>query len=237
MRDAIYAAAAATGVRRHSASTSITSSSGRAACRGSICFMRAPIGAPMALALAGLLGRGAERVRDTRRIGAPAMLRSPAGRTLARRDRSAGFAGTVGEAGLLHFRGAYHNPVMVLPVTRAAGRRVAARLRGAAPDRTTRSPDPLVAAPHGAARLCRRRLPRLRRLPQHGRLAQLEPERAQRAAAAGAAELHRAGARRPRGARRSSRKQARETRWLSAIPAMTCSTNATRHPGTTRRAR
>ena len=29
----------------------------------------------------------------------------------------AGLLGTVGEAGLLHFRGAYHNPVMFLPVT------------------------------------------------------------------------------------------------------------------------
>ena len=28
-----------------------------------------------------------------------------------------GLLGTVGEAALLHFRGAYHNPFMVVPVT------------------------------------------------------------------------------------------------------------------------
>ena len=37
------------------------------------------------------------------------------------RDRcsgtGAGIIGTVGEAGLLHFRGAYHNPFMFAPVT------------------------------------------------------------------------------------------------------------------------
>ena len=38
-------------------------------------------------------------------------------------------------------------------------------------------------------------------VPQHGRLAQLEPERAQRPAAAGAAEFHRPRAGRPRRAR------------------------------------
>jgi hypothetical protein len=30
---------------------------------------------------------------------------------------SAGLLGTTGEAGLLHFRGAFHNPLMLLPVT------------------------------------------------------------------------------------------------------------------------
>lgn len=78
-------------------------------------FYGAPIGAPVALILAGLLGRGAERVRD----GAPGeatILGQPAGRLLAG-VTAAGLAGTVGEAGLLHFRGAFHNPVMYLPVT------------------------------------------------------------------------------------------------------------------------
>ena len=79
-------------------------------------FYAAPIGAPMALALSGLLGRGAERVRDTPPASEATVLRLPAGRMLAA-VTAAGLAGTVGEAGLLHFRGAYHNPAMLLPVT------------------------------------------------------------------------------------------------------------------------
>ena len=79
-------------------------------------FYAAPIGAPMALALAGFLGRGAEQVRDTPPFRRPGLLRMPAGRTLAA-VTAAGLAGTVGEAGLLHFRGAYHDPFMAAPVT------------------------------------------------------------------------------------------------------------------------
>ncbi len=79
-------------------------------------FYAAPIGAPMALALAGLLGRGAERVRDTPPHREATMLGVSAGRVLAA-VAATGLAGTVGEAGLLHFRGAYQNPVMFAPVT------------------------------------------------------------------------------------------------------------------------
>ena len=79
-------------------------------------FYSAPIGAPMALALAGLLGRGAERVRETPALARASVLGLPAGRMLAG-VTAAGLAGTVGEAGLLHFRGAYHNPAMFLPVS------------------------------------------------------------------------------------------------------------------------
>jgi hypothetical protein len=79
-------------------------------------FYAAPIGAPMALALAGLLGRGAERVRDTPSTKKGTIFGLPAGRALAAVS-AVGLAGTVGEAGLLHFRGAYHNPAMLLPVT------------------------------------------------------------------------------------------------------------------------
>lgn len=79
-------------------------------------FYSAPIGAPMALALAGLLGRGAERVRETPALARANMLGLPAGRILGG-VTAAGLAGTVGEAGLLHFRGAYHNPAMFLPVS------------------------------------------------------------------------------------------------------------------------
>ena len=46
----------------------------------------------------------------------PTIFRLPAGRTMAA-VISAGLLGTTGEAGLLHFRGAFHNPLMTLPVT------------------------------------------------------------------------------------------------------------------------
>jgi hypothetical protein len=70
-------------------------------------FYAAPIGAPAALSLAGLLGLAARRVRR----GWPG-----AGRALARLS-ALGLAGTVGEAGLLHFRGSFQNPFMWLPVS------------------------------------------------------------------------------------------------------------------------
>ena len=79
-------------------------------------FYSAPIGAPAALSLSGLMGFLAERVRDNVSGTAPKILGLPAGR-LAALLSSAGIAGTVGEAGLLHFRGAYQNPAMFLPVT------------------------------------------------------------------------------------------------------------------------
>jgi hypothetical protein len=91
-------------------------------------FYAAPIGAPFALTLAGFLGRGAERARllgrgrQTRTLGLP-LQRLLAGVT------AAGLAGTVAEAALLHFRGAYHDPAMVLPVSVPP---VAATLIGAA---------------------------------------------------------------------------------------------------------
>ena len=79
-------------------------------------FYAAPIGAPFALTLAGLLGRGAERVREVSRPrGGASVVGVPLQRLLAAVS-AAGLAGTVAEAGLLHFRGAYHNPAMVLPV-------------------------------------------------------------------------------------------------------------------------
>lgn len=79
-------------------------------------FYGAPIGAPAALSLAGLLGAAAEEVRNNRAGHVPRILGLPAGRTMAAIS-SIGLAGTAAEAGLLHFRGAYHNPVMYAPVT------------------------------------------------------------------------------------------------------------------------
>jgi hypothetical protein len=79
-------------------------------------FYAAPIGAPFALVLAGLLGRGAEKVRDTPPGKKAEILGAPAGRLLAAVG-AGGLLGTAGEAALLHFRGAFHDPAMVLPVS------------------------------------------------------------------------------------------------------------------------
>jgi hypothetical protein len=74
-------------------------------------FYGAPIGAPVSLTLAGFLGRYAEAVREIEEAE-----RLEAGRALGAAV-AAGLVGTVGEAALLHFRGAYHDPAMFAPVT------------------------------------------------------------------------------------------------------------------------
>jgi hypothetical protein len=79
-------------------------------------FYGAPIGAPLAILLSGLLGASAEHVRDTRVGRVPKVLGGPAGRVTAL-VTGLGLFGTTAEAGLLHFRGAYHNPFMFAPVT------------------------------------------------------------------------------------------------------------------------
>jgi hypothetical protein len=73
-------------------------------------FYAAPLGAPAALSLAGLLGVAAQRLRRSNNSLSASLL---AGLV------SAGLLGTAGEAGLLHFRGAYHNPAMVIPIIAA----------------------------------------------------------------------------------------------------------------------
>jgi hypothetical protein len=78
-------------------------------------FYAAPIGAPLALTLAGILGVTAERVRDAD-PEQPRLAGLPAGRTLALAT-VAMLLGTTAEAGLLHFRGAFQNPAMFVPVT------------------------------------------------------------------------------------------------------------------------
>jgi hypothetical protein len=78
-------------------------------------FYGAPVGAPFALALAGLLGFLSESVRGSDPHD-PHLFGAPAGKTLAG-VAAVGLLGTAGEAGLLHFRGAYHNPFMYAPVT------------------------------------------------------------------------------------------------------------------------
>ncbi|NYT77206.1 hypothetical protein H0A71_09405 [Alcaligenaceae bacterium] len=78
-------------------------------------FYGSPLGAPAAIALSGLLGYYSERVRGSD-SDAPRVFRMPAGRALAGLT-AVGLLATSAEAGLLHFRGAYHDPFMYLPVT------------------------------------------------------------------------------------------------------------------------
>jgi hypothetical protein len=74
------------------------------------------LGAPAAISLAGMTGFLAERVRNNRAGTVPKVLGLPAGRMVAALT-GVGLLGTTAEAALLHFRGAFHNPAMLLPVT------------------------------------------------------------------------------------------------------------------------
>ncbi len=71
-------------------------------------FYAAPLGAPAALSLAGLLGAAGQHVRmDDGLVKGPMLAGLVA----------VALFGTSGEAALLHFRGAYHNPAMLIPIT------------------------------------------------------------------------------------------------------------------------
>lgn len=115
LRDAVYAAAALTGLAGTGFHLfNISQKPGGFSWQN--LFYSAPLGAPAALILSGLMGFLAERVRDTVPGQAPTIGGLSAGRVVAAAT-SLGLLGTVGEAGLLHFRGAYHDPFMYLPVT------------------------------------------------------------------------------------------------------------------------
>jgi hypothetical protein len=79
-------------------------------------FYAAPLGAPAALSLAGLLGLAGQRLRARPAAAAPRLLGLSAGRLLSALT-GIGLLGTSAEAGLLHFRGAFQNPFMWLPVS------------------------------------------------------------------------------------------------------------------------
>ncbi|MGE0225960.1 MAG: hypothetical protein AB7F35_21470 [Acetobacteraceae bacterium] len=115
VRDAIYGLAAATGVIGAGFHVyNITKRPGGFSWNN--LFYAAPLGAPFGLVLAGIMGATAERVRRSPGEETPRVMGLPAGRTMAALS-ALGIVGTVGEAGLLHFRGAYHNPAMFVPVT------------------------------------------------------------------------------------------------------------------------
>jgi hypothetical protein len=79
-------------------------------------FYGAPLGAPAALILSGLLGVAAERVRDATPGRRPSLFGMPEDQAIAA-VTAGGLTGTVAEAALLHFRGAFQDPFMYLPVT------------------------------------------------------------------------------------------------------------------------
>lgn len=114
-RDAIYAASAATGLAGLGFHLyNVSKRPGGVSWHN--LFYAAPLGAPGALVLSGLLGFVAERVRDNAPGAVPRIFGLPAGRMSAA-VTGAGLLGTVAEAALLHFRGAFQDPFMFLPVT------------------------------------------------------------------------------------------------------------------------
>lgn len=75
-------------------------------------FYAAPLGAPGALSLAGLLGLAAQQVD----AGATSILTRPSGQALCALA-AFGLVGNTAEVALLHFRGAYQHKAMWVPVT------------------------------------------------------------------------------------------------------------------------
>jgi hypothetical protein len=139
LHDAVYGAAVATGVAGLGFHAyNILKRPGRLSWLN--LFYAAPVGAPAALALAGLLGWGAERARESALDRSSSFLGLPLGRMVALVSAT-GLSGASFEAGVLHFRGAFQNPGMLLPLSAPP---VAAALLGAA-----------VAQPRGTHRLAR----------------------------------------------------------------------------------
>jgi hypothetical protein len=107
-------------------------------------FYGAPVGAPAALALAGVIGGAGDHLAacDGRHRGATRIAGQPAGRALCA-IVALGLAGTVGEVALLHYRGSYQNPLMWLPVAVppvAAALTAKAALEASAPRRRRFAP-------------------------------------------------------------------------------------------------
>ncbi len=115
MRDAVYLLAAATGVVGTGFHVyNMAKRPGGFTWQN--LFYAAPLGAPAALSLSGAMGFLAERVRDAPSGLPPTIAGLSAGRVVGL-TTAAGLLGTVAEAGLLHFRGAFNNPAMYAPVS------------------------------------------------------------------------------------------------------------------------
>lgn len=139
VRDAVYAAAAWTGLAGTAFHIyNITKRPGGWSWQN--LFYGAPLGAPAALTLSGATGFLAERVRDTPAWSTPKVRGVPAGRAVAAAT-ALGMAGTVAEVALLHFRGAFNSPLMYLPVSIPP---LSAALMGAAALGPTRRPRKLT---------------------------------------------------------------------------------------------
>ena len=152
-------------------------------------FYRAPFGAPAALALAGAAGLGAIAAQS--RAGGPLALEAAPGKRTGRAlGALTGMAlvGLTAEVGLLHFRGAFHNklmlaPVVALPLTAAtvliATQTQSSPLKSTQRQRTAHR----ALQTTRSARLDRFGPACLRRQPRHGRFQQLDAEPVCRAAA------------------------------------------------------
>lgn len=79
-------------------------------------FYAAPVGAPAALVLSGVLGHYSERLRAETGDLTPRVLGLPTVESLGLMS-AAGLLGTSLETALLHFRGAFQNPAMYIPVS------------------------------------------------------------------------------------------------------------------------
>jgi hypothetical protein len=113
-RSAVYAAAAVTGLAGFAFHVyDITRRTG--GWNWLNLFYAAPIGAPMALNIAGLLGLAGSHL-DRTQAPAPRIFGQPAERVLGLGVATA-ILGTAAEAALLHFRGAFQSRFMYLPVT------------------------------------------------------------------------------------------------------------------------
>ncbi|XVN16081.1 hypothetical protein QZH46_09775 [Pseudomonas corrugata] len=115
MRDSIYGAVVLTGLAGTAFHVyNVTRKTGGLSLDN--LFYAAPLGAPAALILSGLLGSYGERVRDAASDRLPTVFGLPAGEAVALLT-VAGLLGTTAEAALLHLRGSFQNPAMYLPVT------------------------------------------------------------------------------------------------------------------------
>ena len=97
-------------------------------------FYGAPLGAPLALTLSGLAGLAASRlVLEGEQGQAGNLLGLRAGPFLAW-GAAGGLIGTTAEAALLHFRGAFHDPFMFLPVSLPPATAIVLALAAVKPD-------------------------------------------------------------------------------------------------------
>lgn len=80
-------------------------------------FYAAPVGAPGALAIAGLLGLGERRMAGRGARQGQHFVATLGGARILTGFVGAALLGTTVEVALLHFRGAFHNPAMFVPVT------------------------------------------------------------------------------------------------------------------------